>query len=193
MAEAGVPSMWFSYIIVDDIDAIAERAVQLGAQITMPVMDVMDSGRMLGITDPTGAAVYFWQPKRHHGAEAYGTPGSLIWNDLNTRDLSRAADFYEQLLGWQVDRSDQGDQPYWSFAVEGEPEGGMMRMGDQFPPDLPANWLVYFAVEDARGVTERAKELGGRAEMEPMEFPSGLFSVLSDPEGAVFAVMEMRH
>jgi hypothetical protein len=191
MEAAGIPSMWNTYIIADDVDAIAARATELGAQVTMDAMDVMESGRMLGIMDPTGAAVFFWQPRAHVGAGVYGVHGSLVWNDLNTRDLVGAADFYEALLGWQVDRSGASDPTYWGITVDGDREGGLMLIGDQFPPEMPANWLVYFAADDARAITERARELGGTVEMEPMEIPVAVFSVLSDPAGAVFAVMQM--
>ena len=192
MAAAAIPSMWNTYIIADDIDEIAARGVELGAQVTMPAMDVMESGRMVGLTDTTGAAIFFWQPRAHVGAGVYGTHGAMVWNDLNTRDMAVAADFYEALLGWEVDRSGDHDEDYWSISVEGDAEGGIMRMGEQFTDEVPAHWLTYFAVDDARAITGRAKELGGRAEMEPMEIPVCVFCVLSDPAGAVFAVMQMK-
>jgi predicted enzyme related to lactoylglutathione lyase len=128
----------------------------------------------------------------HPGAELYGAHGSLIWNDLNTRDMASAADYYEALFGWSVDRSGDNDPDYWSFQVEGEAEGGIMLMGEQFPAEVPAHWLTYFAVDDAYGTVERAKALGGKAEMEPMDIPVCTFCVLSDPGGAVFAVMQMK-
>ncbi len=128
----------------------------------------------------------------HPGAELFDAHGSLIWNDLNTRDMAAAADYYEALFGWKFDRSGENDPNYWSFEVEGEAEGGIMLMGEQFPPEVPPHWLTYFAVDDAYAVVEKARALGGSAEMEPMEIPVCVFCVLSDPEGAVFAVMQMK-
>ena len=57
------PTVWSTYIAVDDCADCTERAVAAGASIMMPVMDVMDSGRMSFVVDPTGAAVGFWQAK----------------------------------------------------------------------------------------------------------------------------------
>ena len=187
----GMPSMWTTYVVADDVDVIAQKATGLGAQVTMPVMDVMEFGRMVGITDPTGATIFFWQPMGHAGAAKYSEPVSLVWNDLNTRDMAASADFYEALLRWDIDRSGANDPNYWGISVDGENEGGIMAMPPQLPDEVPAHWLVYFAVEDAREAAKRAVELGGKAEMEPMEIPVCVFCVLSDPAGAVFADMQM--
>lgn len=88
------------------------------------------------------------------------------------------------------DGSSAVGMPYRQIKVAGQPEGGIMPMPEQIPAGAPAHWLVYFGVQDARAATEKAGELGGRAEMEPMDVGVTTFSVLSDPLGAVFAVME---
>ena len=65
--------------------------------------------------------------------------------------------------------------------------------GDQWPEDVPPNWLVYFAVEDTDATVEKAKELGGRGGVRPFDIEGvGRISVLSDPNGAVFAVIKTQ-
>lgn len=192
MRSAGVPTMWNAYVIVDDADAAASRAVELGGRVTMPAMDVMDSGRMVGITDPVGANIFLWQPRRHPGAQLYDAPGALTYCDLNARESAPAADFYEALFGWEVDRSGRHDPNYWGFSVEGAREGGIMLMPPGMPEQTPAHWLVYFGAEDAGGLTARVPELGGRIVMEPMDIGVAVFSVASDPAGAIFGIMQRR-
>jgi predicted enzyme related to lactoylglutathione lyase len=189
---ADMPSMWNAYVTVDDAEATIAKAESLGGSVMMPLMDVEGFGRMVGVADPTGGPLFFWQPMGHTGAELFGVHGSVIWNDLNTRDMTAAADYYEALFDWTVDRSGDNDENYWGFQVDGDSEGGIMRMGEEFPPHVPSHWLTYFAVDDAHAAVEKAKAHGGRAEMEPMEIPVCIFCVLSDPEGAVFAVMQMK-
>ena len=41
MKAGGMPAFWNSYVTVDDADATAATAEQLGGRITMPVMQVM--------------------------------------------------------------------------------------------------------------------------------------------------------
>jgi hypothetical protein len=190
MAAQGVPTMWNLYIATEDADAMAQRAVELGGQVAMPAMDVMQEGRMVGIMDPSGGAVFFWQAGRHKGASLFGVPGSLTWNDLNTRDPEGAAAFFRQLLPWQIERGPSEDVPYWQITVDGMPEGGIMAMPPMIPEQVPPHWLVYFGAEDVPATMARASELGGKAQMEPMTVEGVEFGVLSDPQGATFAVMK---
>ena len=46
---------WMPYIAVDDVDASAERAKKLGADIKVPPMDIPHVGRFCVIADPLGA------------------------------------------------------------------------------------------------------------------------------------------
>ena len=63
MAEAGVPSMWNSYVMVEDIDATCTAVAAAGGAVVMPAMDVMTEGRMAMVADPSGAVVGLWQPR----------------------------------------------------------------------------------------------------------------------------------
>ena len=55
-AEAGeMPPMWGSYVTVNDVDASAARAVEMGGAICVPAQDIPDTGRFCVIKDPQGA------------------------------------------------------------------------------------------------------------------------------------------
>jgi predicted enzyme related to lactoylglutathione lyase len=81
--EAGVPPTWSSYVSVENADATAERAKELGATVHAPPFDVMDVGRMAVIQDPQGAMFELWQPKAHFGAALVNAPGALKNGDAN--------------------------------------------------------------------------------------------------------------
>ncbi len=87
MAEAGAPSMWNSYVMVEDLDAVCSAVAAAGGAVVMPAMDVMTQGRMAMVADPSGAVVGLWQPRDHQGADIFNAPGTLTWNELQTRDL----------------------------------------------------------------------------------------------------------
>ena len=55
--QAGMPSYWMAYVAVDDVDAAARRAEELGGTIRVPPMDIPHTGRFTVITDPTGATI----------------------------------------------------------------------------------------------------------------------------------------
>jgi predicted enzyme related to lactoylglutathione lyase len=102
MRASGMPSMWTPYVYVQDVDAIAARATELGGSVMMPAMDVMDQGRMAIISDPTGAAFGAWQPKQHTGADAVNQPAALTWTEVYSSDVDATRRFYRVLLGWGV-------------------------------------------------------------------------------------------
>jgi uncharacterized protein len=51
----GMPPHWGTYITVDDVDAIVEQAVQMGAQVCVPPQDIPQVGRFSVLQDPQGA------------------------------------------------------------------------------------------------------------------------------------------
>ena len=62
--QPGAPSIWLAYVQVDDIKAATATAKSLGATVMRDVTEVMDEGFLSIITDPTGAMLGLWQPKK---------------------------------------------------------------------------------------------------------------------------------
>lgn len=59
----GAPSAWLAYVAVDDIAAATRKAKSLGATVMKDVTEVMGSGWLSIIIDPTGAALGLWKAK----------------------------------------------------------------------------------------------------------------------------------
>jgi uncharacterized protein len=183
------PPSWNTYISVSDADEIADKVKEADGEVMVEPMDVMDLGRMAFFVDPTGAAFGVWQAKEHKGADVVSEPGATAWHQVNTRDPEKATEFYKAVFGWECERLDTGGADYWEWQLEDKSVGGMFRMGDDFPEDVPAHWIVYVAVEDADAATEKAKEGGAQVRAEPIDTEAGRFAVLTDPHGAAFAVI----
>jgi hypothetical protein len=56
-AAGGVPPNWGSYVTVDDVDATAKKAVELGGKIVHGPADIPNVGRFAVIVDPQGAPI----------------------------------------------------------------------------------------------------------------------------------------
>lgn len=56
-----IPPHWMSYICVENVEKILEKAKALGASVTVPITTVPDMGNFAVIMDPTGAHIAFWQ------------------------------------------------------------------------------------------------------------------------------------
>ena len=83
-----------------------------------------------------------------------------------------------------------GTVEYVIFSGAGESRGGMMTIKPEWGP-VPPSWLVYFAVSDCGGQVALAQSLGGAVRLPPTEAEGvGVYSVLVDPQGGVFAVIQ---
>ncbi len=52
---AGMPPMWGGYVTVDDVEASAKLAEELGGKILVEARDIPSVGRFCVISDPQGA------------------------------------------------------------------------------------------------------------------------------------------
>ena len=188
--EQGIPPHWFSYVSVEDADATAFRARELGGTVYGEAFDVLDSGRMAVIQDPTGAVLAAWQPLAHAGASRVNDPGCLTWNELQSRDLETAAAFYAGLFGWEMEPIKEDRKLYYvTIKNAGSSNGGIMPMTEQHG-GAPSYWLAYFTVPSCDEAVARVRELGGGELTGPLDVPAGRIAVVRDPQGAVFALFE---
>lgn len=188
--QGDIPSIWNTYISVDDVDAMAAKVTELGGSVHVPPMDVFDSGRMMVFQDPTGAYISLWQPKNHIGAGLVNTVGAMCWNELMTRDVEKAKTFFADLLGWEYQKMDGMD--YWLIMNNGRMNGGIMPIGDD-NPDMPPNWSVYFNVADIDEAMKKVEASGGK-QITPImgeaDTSPGRFVPVSDPSGAVLLLIQ---
>jgi len=155
-------------------------------------MDVMGLGKMAIFADPTGAVFGIWEPGTFAGAERVNEPGALSWNELGTRDVEAAKAFYGAVFGWSFRDNDMGEMGTYTEWLLGEDSiGGMMDVSGRLPDEIPAHWLVYFAVENTDAAVETAKAAGGQVSFGPIDIPAGRFAIVSDPFGATFAVIQL--
>ncbi len=189
-ADAGQPAMWTPYVIVDDVAQTHRRAGELGATILMEPMEIADAGSMFFVIDPVGAVVGFWQSGTHDGAEVFNEIDTMVWNGLGCRDVDAAVAFYTELLGWGVAAHDMGGETFTTFLVGDRPNASVLDISGTLPDDVPAHWMTWFRVADARDTASRASTLGGSVMREPEDGPLGTTAVLTDPAGAVFAIVE---
>lgn len=187
---AGMPPVWNSYVLVEDVDATTARVEALGGTIVLPAMDVMSAGRMAVITDPTGAAISLWQANEHVGAGAVSQPGTYTWSELITDDVAAASSFYTQLFGWIANTEDMGGQSYTTFMNGESMACGMIEKSAQMSK-APNMWGVYFEVADCDASVAIATDNGAELMFGPIDIQIGRFALLRDPQGAVFYVIAM--
>ena len=188
------PTAWSLYIATDDADAVAKKVQESGGKVVAPPFDVGSQGRMATFQDPIGAFISVWQPKGFAGDFPVGQANTFGWAELDAQGIDKAAPFYQKVFGWSPKKTEMGEgaQPYTEFQIAGDSIAGGMELGPNAPAQIPNFWLVYFAVEDVDKSTNKATAAGAKEMMAPQDFPGGRFSVVTDPQGAVFGLLKMN-
>ena len=190
MQSMGMPSMWNSYVNVDDVQAVAARVAELGGTVTVPPMQVAEAGWMSFLQDPTGASVGLWEKQNHFGAALVNEPGSFCWNELATNDHTKARVFYSALLGWTFEEHHEAPTDYYIIKTAGQDNGGVMQMPAEWG-EVPPHWAVYFVTEDTDAAVGDVQRLGGAVNAPAFDTPVGRIAVVSDPQGDVFSIIQM--
>ena len=192
LKDAKLPSVWNTYVCVDDLDASVARAQQLGGTVTCEAMDAGEHGRIAFIASPVGSVIGLWQRGSHGGEAVRGDVGAVCWNELTTKDAASAKVFYGTLFNWSFEPYAGNEADYDVIkSSDGEQIGGIMQMTPEWG-DVPSHWTVYFRVDAVDAVTASVQRCGGTVVVPPFDTPVGRISVLADNQGAGFNVIRLN-
>ncbi|MEU6991468.1 VOC family protein [Streptomyces sp. NPDC046465] len=207
-ADGRMPTVWTVYLATPDVAALAGRIKAAGGSMITEARPVGPFGTMGLAADPEGAVFGLWQGDTHQGFGRLQRPGSYCWTEVYSRDKHLVDPFYEGVFGYggadlDLDGEDfrvwspAGAEPGPDTAIGGrsllvEPGGGagsgaLDRYG---PARMPAHFLVYFDVADTDAAAATTTRLGGRVQAPPRDTPYGRIAVLTDNQGATFAVLQ---
>jgi predicted enzyme related to lactoylglutathione lyase len=182
---------WLSYLSVPDVDAASKAAVANGAKTLFEPHSFPDRGREAVLRDPQGAVFALLASSSGDPPDELAQPGEWIWSTLIARDPDADAAFYQTVFGYEV------------FALAAEPgvrhltlaSDGYARATVNSPPpsrpDVRPHWLDFVRVADVPASTEKAVSLGAKVLVAPRpDRHGGRISVVADPAGAPFGLME---
>jgi predicted enzyme related to lactoylglutathione lyase len=207
---APAAALWRTYIWVASAEDTAAKAAEAGGNVLVEPFPVGDDGKTAVIADPVGAVFNVWEANQHRGARIVNEPGSLNFNELNTRDVEAAKAFYGSVFGWET-LALGGANEFWTLPgyadhIEEIDPGFKERMAESGVPGFedvvaslstvpdgdegPAHWSVTFAIEDADKTAMQARELGATIVAEPFDAPWVRATVITDPQGATFTASQ---
>lgn len=189
---SGQPDSWSTYLSTDDLNVTVAKAIQHGATVLSPAMQVGDLGSMALLTDPGGAAVGAWQAGTHTGFGRYNEPGSVTWDEVHSRDFAATVTFYQEVFGWGITKmSDTDEFRYYNGQVSGQDVAGVMDSAGFLPAGVPSHWVVYFSVADVDAAVATATELGGTVLRPAEDTPFGRIVDMLDSTGAMFKMHQV--
>jgi predicted enzyme related to lactoylglutathione lyase len=173
-----MPTVWTVYFATPDVAAFAQRVLATGGQLVTPPTPVAGEGAYALVTDADGAVFGLWEARGHAGFGRRHEPGAFAWAQLYTRDVEGANAFYGALFHEALFGSGTG------------PDFGRAPVSDVFAAEMPPHFLVHFGVGDCREALAAVRRLGGRVLTEPFGTSYGTVAVVTDDQGASFALLE---
>ena len=123
--------------------------------------------------------------------------GEICWQELNTKNLEQAKNFYGELLGWKLEQSKNSPVPYLEIHLGDRAQGGMMEISRDWGENwekIPSAWMTYIAVDDVDAAAAKVSELGGGVCVPPTDIPNvRRFCVVNAPDGATFSMITLKH
>jgi predicted enzyme related to lactoylglutathione lyase len=172
-----LPTVWTVSFATPDAGALCRRIRAAGGRIVSPPVPFGDLGVTALVTDPEGAVFSLWQGAETPGFGRRYEPGTFAWVQLYTRDTQAADAFYGGLFHAAL------------FGPDADPGFGRAPVSDVFPAEMPPHFLVHFAVEDPGAALEEVVRLGGRVQVPPFGTSYGTAAVVTDNQGASFALL----
>ena len=114
----------------------------------------------------------------------------MCWNELATRDIEKAREFYGRLLGWEFAEHEGAPTQYFIIQNKGNPNGGLMQMNEEWG-EIPPHWTVYFATADTDATVKRIQQAKGNVHVPPFDTGAGRIAVVADPQGAMFSLISL--
>jgi predicted enzyme related to lactoylglutathione lyase len=163
-----------------DAAALAARIQAAGGQVIIAPTRLGPYGTTALATDPEGGVFGLWQAGTHPGFGKRHEPGTFCWAELYARDPETVDRFYGALFHEAL------------FGPDASPDFGRAPVSGVFPAEMPPHFLVHFGVEDVEAVLGTVNRLGGRVRTAPFDTSYGRAAVVTDNQGASFAVLQVR-
>lgn len=125
--------------------------------------------------------------RRAKAPDAGTKPGRIGWIDLTVPAADATRDFYAAVAGWTAEPQSMGDYNDYVMrpAGGGDPVAGICHARGP-NAEMPAQWMIYIAVDDLGSALSRVEAHGGEVLQAPGE--KRPMAVIRDPGGAICAL-----
>lgn len=119
-------------------------------------------------------------------------PNRFCWLDLAAIDSGRAADFYQEMFGWQTVRQRANGGELLRLTRDGETFASLYQLGaQQIAGGVPSHWTPYVAVSNIDEAVAKAAVSGGQVVVKPfMVDGMARVSLVADAVGALVGLWE---
>ena len=182
---------WIGYLSVASVEHAQRAVTKSGGRVLAAPRKMPERGEQAIFADAEG--VVFGVIKSSSGdlQDFLPEPGDWIWIQLLSHDARNAAEFYREVGGYEViEKAAGGGSSDYVLASKGYARATVRTI----PPakeQVRPNWLPFVRVKNVGESVAQAKQLGGKALIEPkLELFKGKVAVIADTTGAAIGLLE---
>jgi|SRR6516162_6776199 len=182
---------WFGYISVPNVKRAQKAVIDSGGKVLFAPTKMPNRGEQAVFMDREGAAFGVVKSSSGDPQDFLADPGDWIWIELLSRNGSKAADFYHNVVGYEVIENSATNRLNDYVLASGGYARAAVRTIVQPDEKVHPTWLLFVRVQDVTASLALAKKLGGQVLLEPRpDLFHGKVAVLADPTGAAVGIME---
>lgn len=188
-SQAG-PGLVAFHVMVDDLQAVLDKAESLGGKTTQQVMTIPGAVTLAMFADPEGHEVGLVgggdQMETQQGSPSAGSGAAVGWFEIMGADGAALVTFYTELFGWSAKKYEIPGFDYWEldpadqFGIKGGI--GTATQGQSYA-------TVYAMPDDVDATLAKANGLGATTVLPPTQMPDGpRIAMFTDPQGHLFGL-----
>jgi len=182
---------WFGYLSVSNVEKAQHAVTKAGGRVLAEPKKMPKRGEQAVFADAEGAIFGVVKSSAGDPEDFLAEPGDWIWIQLLSRDARKAAEFYRAVAGYEIiENTATNQQSDYVLTSKGYARATVRTI----PPakeQVQPNWLPFVRVKNVGESVAQAKQLGGKALIEPKpELFGGKVAVVADPTGAAIGLLE---
>jgi len=182
---------WIGYLSVASVERAQSAVTKAGGRVLAAPLKMPDRGEQAVFADSEGALFGVVKSSSGDPQDFLADPGDWIYIQLLSRDGRSAAEFYREVGGYEIIENTANNQlSDYILASKGFARATVRTI----PPakkEVQPSWLLFVRVKNVGESVSQAKQLGGKALIEPKaELFNGKVAVIADPTGAAIGLLE---
>jgi predicted enzyme related to lactoylglutathione lyase len=182
---------WLGFISVSSVERAQRAVTKAGGRVLAAPRKMPGRGEQAIFADAEG--VVFGVIKSSSGDPQDFLPdsGDWIWIQLLSRNARNAAEFYREVGGYEIIEKAPGSGSSDYVLTSKGYARATVRTIPPAKQQVQPNWLPFVRVKHVGESVAQARQLGGKALIEPKaELFGGKVAVIADPTGAAIGLLE---
>ena len=182
-------ALWIGLMSTGDPAKAASIVANNGGSIHTKPKELAKRGTYAILRDAEGALFGVLKSDSGDPPDMEIEIGDFFWMDLFAKEPSKAAQFYQQLAGYEISKGEAKEGvERLLLTSHGKARAGIVPL----PEDANrAGWLPYVRVDDVAATLKKVTDAGGFIMVPPAEdLLDGNLAIFADPQGGILGIVK---